>query len=277
MKFPTLGSLLAILVALLWPPTLLAYMTSEFLGGFPGLCEDDQCYDDGAPISRPPPDLTRHILQHQLTSPTCPTDLIWISLEYPGNTGNPALDANIAKAMERTFNGHKNTADSLSCNDFEGCLGHCLPVGFETKQYVHQSAPDYLSIFRVDRFLGNFRQNRHIRGTVAYRFENYSLISGEKLRLKDIFVNPNAAVPKFWAKVSELISKDPNCSLRNMRLNGRAISSRHLEPSDLILTRGGATVALTAQASGPCRSQALDLNVNEMVEIGAYPALWEGR
>ncbi|MDR2386168.1 MAG: hypothetical protein LBE80_01110 [Deltaproteobacteria bacterium] len=250
-------------------------MTSQFLGGFPGLCEDDQCYDNGRPLSQPPPDLTRHILQHQLTSPTCPTDLIWISLEYPGNTGSPALDANLAKAMEGTFNDHKNRADSLSCNDFEGCLGHCLPVGFEIKQYVHQSSPEYLSIFRVERFLGNFRQNRHIRGTVNYVFENYSLISGEKLRLKDIFVKPNRAVPKFWAKVSQLIAKDSGCSLRNLRLKGRSISTGHLEPGDLILTRGGATIALTAQASSPCRSQALDLSVAEMLEIGAYPALWD--
>jgi hypothetical protein len=253
---------------------LAAYMKSDYLGGFPGLCEDDQCYDNGVPNSDPPPEITRNILQHQLTSPTCATDLVWISLEYPGNTGSPALDARMAKAMDSLFKNYQNRAEALLCNDFEGCLGHCLPVGYEIKQYVHQSGPDYLSVFRVDRFLGNFRQNRHVRGTIAYKFENYSLKTGAPLRLKDIFANPNTAVPKFWAKVGELVSKEPGCALKSLRVNGRSISSRHLEPGDLILTRGGATVALTARANDPCRSQALDLTVPDLIEIGAFPALW---
>jgi hypothetical protein len=220
---------------------LLAFMSSKHLGGFPGQCEDDQCYDDGTPLADPPPEISRHILQHQLTSPTCSTDLIWISLEYPGNTGSAALDARLAKAMEKVFKNYRNRADNLTCNDFEGCMGHCLPVGFEIKQYVHQSGPGYLSIFRVERFIGNFRQNKHIRGTVTYSFENYTLQTGALLRLKDIFVNPITAVPLFWEKVGQQISKEGGCSLKNLKVNGRGISSRHLEPRDLILTRGGAT------------------------------------
>ncbi|MDR1677659.1 MAG: hypothetical protein LBS44_04620 [Deltaproteobacteria bacterium] len=249
-------------------------MTSQYLGGFPGLCEDDQCYDDGLPLNEPPPELSRHILQHQLTSPSCPTDLIWITLEYPGKTGNASLDARMAQNMEKVFKSYQKQAANLACNDFDGCLGHCLPVGFEIKQYVHQSSPDYLSIFRVERFMGNFRRNRHIRGETVYKFENYTLLTGVQLRLKDIFVNPNKAVPLFWKKVGELVSKENSCTLKNLKINGRSISGQHLEPNDLILTRGGATVALTGKASGPCRSQAVDLAIKEMIEIGAYPAIW---
>ncbi|MDR2367657.1 MAG: hypothetical protein LBF58_06045 [Deltaproteobacteria bacterium] len=275
---PLLALAIGLALALTGPfsaAPLPAYMASEYLGGFPGLCEDDHCFDDGTPTSDPPQEITRHILQHQHTSPTCPTDLIWISLEYPGNTGSPTLDARLAKSMDNLFKNYRNKAEELSCNDFEGCQGYCLPVGFEIKQYVHKPSPDYLSIFRVERFLGNFRQNRHIRGTVNYRFENYTLQTGAPLRLKDIFINPNAAVPRFWAKVAELVSGNKSCALKNLRVNGRAISGRHLEPNDLILTKGGATIALTARAPAPCRSQALDISVPDMLEIGAYPALWE--
>ncbi|MDR1111244.1 MAG: hypothetical protein LBP92_11265 [Deltaproteobacteria bacterium] len=249
-------------------------MSSQFLGGWPGLCEDDQCYDDGTPASDPPPEIRRHILQHQLTSPTCPTDLIYVFLEYPGNTGSAALDARLAKSMEQALRDYKSKANGLTCNDFEGCLGHCLPVGFEIKQYIQRPGPGYLSIFRVERFIGNFRQNRHIRGTVSYKFENYSLETGAPLRLADIFAGPAKAVPLFWAKVDELVSRGGDCSVKHLRVSGRRVSGQRLEPGDLILTRGGATVALSGQGSGPCRSQAVDLSVEDMLSVGAFPALW---
>jgi hypothetical protein len=249
-------------------------MTSKYLGGFPGMCEGNQCYDDGAPISDPPSHVARNILQHQLTSPGCPTDYVWISLEYPSQTGSDALDSRLAKSMDNTFKGYKKKAENLACNDFEGCQGLCLPVGYEIKQYVHQSGSGYLSVFRVERFTGNFRQNRQIRGTVAYKFENYALQTGTLLRLKDIFINPNAAVPLFWAKIEELIAPNKACALKSLKVNGRNISAKRLEPNDMILTREGATVALTGQAPGPCPSQAVDLSAKEMIEIGAYPALW---
>jgi hypothetical protein len=270
----TPAALTLFLFLALFSQPLAAYMSSTYLGGFPGLCEDDQCYDNGVPINDPPPHLTRHILQHHLTSPTCATDLIWITLEYPGNTGSPDLDANLAKSMDTLFKNYKNRSDTLLCNDFAGCLGHCLPVGFEIKHYAHQSGPNYLSIFRVDRFFGNFRQDKHMRGTISYKFENYSLISGAPLRLKDIFINPNQAVPLFWAKVDELISTDKNCALKNLQISARGISRQRLDPTDLILTKGGATIVLTAKASAPCVSRALDISISDMVLIGAYPALW---
>jgi hypothetical protein len=264
-------------LVLFFPPSAQAFMKSAFLGGFPGLCEESYCFDDGQPLSDPPPEIKRNILQHQLTSPTCPTDLVYIALEYPSNTGSSALDARIAKTMDRTFAQNTKQAVNLSCNDFEGCLGHCLPVGFEIKHYIQRPGPGYLSLFRVDRFIGTFRPNRHMRGTVDYKFENYSLVSGQPLKLKDIFVNPNKSVPLFWQRVEKLIKTEGSapCSIRRYKVSGRSISNQRLEPGDFILTRGGATVAITNSSSpGACLSQAIDLSIQDMIDIGAYPALW---
>jgi hypothetical protein len=251
-------------------------MTSRYLGGFPGLCEDQRCFDDGQPFSDPPPEVSRNILQHQLTSPTCPTDLVYIYLEYPSNTGSAVLDALIARNMDRIFADYKKRSVAMSCNDFEGCRGHCLPAGFEIKHYLQRSGPGYLSVFRVDRFIGNFRPTGHLKGTVDYKFENYSLISGAPLTLKDVFNNPKEAIPLFWQKVEASIQtegKNP-CLLKNYRIAGRSISARRLEPGDFLLTRGGATVALVNDRPGPCPSQAIDLSIEDMLEIGAFQALW---
>lgn len=251
-----------------------AYMRSAFLGGWPGLCEDGQCYDDGTPISDPPPESKRRLLQHQLASPSCPTDLVYVTVQYPENTGSPALDKRLSVAMEGKFRLFLKRAMELSCNDFDGCSGHCLPVGMEIRQYVHQSSPNHMSIFEVERFIGNFRRNRHYRGTMSFSFANYSLETGRPLILKDIFLKPVTAVPKFWAKVDDALKSSDNCPFKDLLVSGRRISGKHLEATDFILTKGGATLALTTPKAGSCRSQAIDLDVESMLEIGADPALW---
>ncbi|MDR1655966.1 MAG: hypothetical protein LBT47_00205 [Deltaproteobacteria bacterium] len=270
----TLFLFLTLFFSLFFSESSFAYLRSDYLGGWPGLCEDGQCYDDGTPFSEPPVDSRRRILEHQLASPSCPTDLVFIYIDYPENTGSPALDRRLASAMDKRFAAAKRQALELTCNDFDGCLGQCLPVSIELRQYVHQSSPSYLSIFQVERFIGNFRRNRHIRGTVSYTFINYSLITGAPLTLKDIFLNPNRGVPQFWAKVNELLAASDNCSIDQMRVSGRRISKVHLTTNDLILNRGGATIALTAPKAGTCRSQALDIDLETMIELGARPALW---
>jgi hypothetical protein len=249
-------------------------MRSEHLGGFPGLCEDGQCYDDGTPSSDPPPESKRRLLQHQLSSPSCPTDLVYISIQFPEGTGSPALDRKLAAAMERRFAAYKRKAMELSCNDFDGCSGHCLPVGMEIRAYVHQSSPSHLSIFEVERFIGNFRRNRHYRGTTSWTFANYSLPSGQALALKDLFPQPFSAVPKLWDKVDEVLSASGNCPASRMLVSGRRVSRQRLDPTDLLLSRGGATLALATPKAGGCRPQAVDLDVETMLEIGAAPALW---
>ncbi|MDR1049736.1 MAG: hypothetical protein LBP95_01390 [Deltaproteobacteria bacterium] len=270
------SALLLIILAALSQEPAGAYMTSKFLGGFPGLCEDSRCFDDGQPLADPPPDVGRVILQHQLTSPTCPTDLIYIFLEYPSNTGSEALDKAVARTMDDVFDRDQKQALNLACNDFEGCRGNCLPIGFEIKHYIQRPGPGYISFFRVDRFIGNFRPDRHAKGTVEYKFENYSLKTGQKLRPKDVFENPGKAAPLFWKKVAELVSNQGQngCSLKNYRVSQRAISNGRLETGDFILTRGGATVALIGTAPGTCVSKALDLSIQDMLDIGAFRAIW---
>ncbi|MDR1487920.1 MAG: hypothetical protein LBT62_08045 [Deltaproteobacteria bacterium] len=254
--------------------SLSAFVTSRYLGGWPGICEDGQCYDDGVPLSDGPADVKRHILQHQLTSPTCPTDLIYISIEYPSNTGSEALDQRLLKAAEKNFNQAKKRALQLTCNDFYGCLGVCLPIGIEHKYYFQTPSAGYLSLFEVERFIGNFRQNSHLRGTVDYSFTNYNLTTGAPLTLKDIFKSPNKSVPAFWKKIEQVLSENNNCRLDKLYVGGRRISSVSLNPKDLILTRGGATIAVWSPKSGTCRSEAIDLTIQEMIEIGANPAVW---
>jgi hypothetical protein len=251
-----------------------AYMRSEVLGGWPGICEDGQCYDDGTPLSDPPPESRRRLLQHQLSSPSCPTDLVYISLQYPEGTGSPALDKRLAVDMERRFAAYKRKALELTCNDFDGCLGYCLPVGMEIRHYVHQSSPGHLSIFEVERFIGNFRRNRHYRGTTSWSFANYSLATGKPLELKEIFPDPGQSVPKLWAKVDEALAASGNCPSSQMTVSGKRVSAKRLSPADLLLTRRGATVAVTAAKAGACQSQAVDLDVESMLEIGAAPSLW---
>jgi hypothetical protein len=270
----------------LWPVSLWAFIgsasalapftfvTSQYLGGWPGLCEDGQCYDDGLPSSDAPNEVKRHILQHQLTSPTCPTDLVYISIEYPSNTGSEALDQRLLKNAEKKFDEAKKKALQLTCNDFYGCLGACLPVGMEIKYYLHRPSAGYLTVFQIERFIGNFRQNRHLRGTVAYSFANYNLTTGVPLTLKDIFINPGKAVPRFWKKVEEVLAKNENCQLRQFTVNDRRVGTSSLDPTDLIFTRGGATIALFSPKAGPCRSEAIDLSIEEMLDLGANPAIW---
>ncbi|MDR2442081.1 MAG: hypothetical protein LBE31_00995 [Deltaproteobacteria bacterium] len=274
----TLGRLffLAFLIslALIDASSASAYLRSEYLGGWPGLCEGQHCYDDGTPLSEPPPDSQRRILEHQLVSPTCVTDLVYITIDYPENTGSFALDQRLEAAMKKKFAAFKAKSMELTCNDFDGCQGRCLPVGFEIKNYVHQSSEKYLSIFQVERFIGNIRRNRQIRATVTYSFANYDLTTGAPLTLKDIFPNANQSVPKFWSKVDELLKAADNCPAKRLLISGRKITGVHLTPTDLILTRGGATIALTTPKAGTCRPQALDIDVKTMIELGARPALW---
>jgi hypothetical protein len=176
--------------------------------------------------------------------------------------------------MAKRFAALKRKAVELSCNDFDGCLGHCLPVGMEIRSHVHQSSPDHLSIFEVERFIGNFRRDRHHRGTLAWSFANYDLATGKPLALSDIFPKPLQAAPKFWAAVEAALAASGNCPAKEMLLFGRRVSGRDLRATDLILTRGGATIALTPPKSGTCRPQAVDLDVETMIAVGASPALW---
>jgi hypothetical protein len=129
-------------------------------------------------------------------------------------------------------------------------------------------------LFEVERFIGNFRRNRHYRGQVAWSFANYSLKTGRLLALKDLFPKAALSVPKLWAKVDEMLAASGNCPSSKLLLSGRRISGQSLGAKDLILTKGGATIALTTPQPGACKSQALDLSVETMLEIGADPVLW---
>jgi hypothetical protein len=244
------------------------------LGGWPGVCEDDQCHDDGTPrADLAPPEAARRILQHQLRSPTCSTDLVHVTVEYPQNTGHPKLDDKLAKKAAALFASAKRQAMVLTCNDFYGCEGHCLPVGFETRYWLHQSSPNFLSVFEVERFFGNFRRNRHVRGTVAYRFYNYSLQTGDLLTVKDLFA-AKSAVPRFWEKVDQALTAAGNCPSDRLTVGGRRPSRQALNPNDLLLTRFGATLALWSRGGDGCLSQAVDLSVEELLDAGFSPALW---
>jgi hypothetical protein len=251
-----------------------AWISSEWLGGWPGVCEDSSCVDDGTPLAASPPDIRRNIIEHQLKSPICPTDLVFISIEYPENTGNPDLDVRLADAASERFAEARKLALKLSCNDLlDGCGGLCLPVGVESRYYLHQSAPWTLSIFRVDRFIGNFRRGRHERGTVDYTFENYSLLTGKPLTIKEMFPDPPASARLFWARADEVLSSRGACPSARYRVNGRA-AGRDLRPGDFLLNGRGATLALYTGTDKKCLPQALDLPKEELTAMGASPELW---
>ncbi|MDR2140461.1 MAG: hypothetical protein LBR11_01475 [Deltaproteobacteria bacterium] len=250
----------------------LGHLQSAFLGGWPGVCENDICYDDGQPLSDPPASIHEQVLEHQLVSSTCPTDLIYLVIKHPSNTGSPPLDQRLAKEMAVRFEQASKWAQSLICNDFFGCQGECLPVGLEIKHHIHQSGPGYLSAFRVERVNGNSRQGSRLRGQATYSFHNYRLADGGDLSLPEIFPDPEKSLPLFWAKVAKSLAAVGNCPLTSFSINKRRVRLNALEPNDLLLSRGGATIALTTKS--PCRPQAVDLAWSEMVAIGANPALW---
>jgi hypothetical protein len=256
------------------PSCASAWISSEWLGGWPGICEDSACADDGTPLSEPPPDIRRNIIEHQLTSQVCPTDLVFITIEYPENTGSLALDVRLADAAAGRFSEARKLALKLSCNDLiDGCGGLCLPAGVESRYYLHQSAPWTLSSFRVDRFIGNFRSGRHERGTVSYAFENFSLATGKELAADEIFPDPRAAAKLFWARADEVLKSRGACPSRSYRVSGRP-AGRDLKASDVLLSRRGATLALYTGADKKCVPQALDLPLEEMIALGASPGLW---
>jgi hypothetical protein len=257
-----------------WTSQSSAYLLSNYIGGFPGICEDGECYDDGSPLDQSPVNISRNILEHQLRSPTCSTDLIFINFEFPQNTGNPNLDLVLAKDINLRFQKAKSQALNLLCNDFEGCETQCLPVGLESKYYIQQSSQNYLSIFQVDRFIGNFRRNQHLKGTVNYSFKNYDLSQGQLLKINDIFPNSKNSIPLFWAKIDQKLGETKNCLSQNLLVDKRRVSKNRLEASDILLAKDGATIALWTQKAGTCRSQIIDIPSSEMIEIGASPNLW---
>jgi hypothetical protein len=230
--------------------------------------------DDGTPLSEPPPDIRRNIIEHQLKSPVCPTDLVFITIEYPENTGSLGLDVRLAEAAAERFTEARKLALKLSCNDFiDGCGGLCLPAGVESRYHLHQSAPWTLSSFRVDRFIGNFRRGRHERGTVSYAFENYSLVTGKELAPTEIFPDPKAAARLFWARADEVLKSRGACPSRSYRVSGRP-AGRDLKGGDILLSRRGATLALYTGTDKKCVPQAMDLSKEEMTALGASPQLW---
>jgi hypothetical protein len=263
---------LGIGLALLLSGQALGYVESAFLGGWPGVCENDACYDDGQPLSDPPATVHELVLEHQLVSPTCPTDLIYLVIKHPTNTGSPPLDQRLANEMADRFERAKKWAQSLICADFFGCDGECLPVGLEIRHHAHQSGPGYLSLFRVERLSGNRRQNSYLKGSTRHYFFNYRLADGRDLTLEDIFSQPKKSIPIFWAKVEKSLKNLGNCPLSSFSVDNRRVKPNVLSPNDLLLSRNGATVALSAKA--PCRPQAVDLAASEMIAIGANPALW---
>ncbi|MDR1578388.1 MAG: hypothetical protein LBT86_09240 [Deltaproteobacteria bacterium] len=245
---------------------------SAFLGGWPGVCENDTCYDDGQPLSDPPLSIHERVLEHQLVSPTCPTDLIYIVIKYPANSGGVLLDTRVSNEMTARFEQAKKWALSLVCNDFFGCEEECLPVGLEIRHYVHQSAPGFLSLFRVERINGNQRQKARLKGTVRASFHNYRLSDGSDLSLADIFVDPKKSIPLFWDKVKKSLATKGDCPIAKYTVNKRSVKTDVLKPDDLLLSQGGATVVL--DTTYPCRPRAVDLAFPEMIDIGAKPELW---
>jgi hypothetical protein len=261
-------------LSLNFPREAVAYLESAYLGGFPGLCEDGLCYDDGHPRPQGLPGATRNILEHQVRSEDCPTDLFFITLEYPANTGNPDLDEKLAGLARQKFEKAKIRAKELACNDFFGCAGLCLPVGAEQMYFLYQSSPNNLSVFLVDRFFGNFRGNRHVRGQVDYTFLNFEISSGLEIGIRDIFPDSRRSVPLFWDLVDKILAKSNNCPSKNFLVSGRQAQRGELRPRDLLLSSQGATLALFSRRPGTCRSQALDIPSEDMIGIGANPILW---
>ncbi|MDR1870475.1 MAG: hypothetical protein LBS60_00875 [Deltaproteobacteria bacterium] len=247
-------------------------MSSAFIGGWPGVCENNACHDDGQPLSDPPASTRERVLEHQLVSPTCPTDLIYLVFKHPTNTGGPPLDQRLAKEMAARFAEAQKWAQTQICADFFGCDGECLPVGLEIKHYAHQSGPGYLSIFRVERLNGNKRQGYRLKGSTRYSFHNYRLADGGDLTLEEIFPEPAKSLPLFWAKVEKSLLARQKCPLTSYSINDHRVKTTVLAPNDLILSRLGATIALTGRS--PCQSQAVDIATPEMLAIGANPALW---
>ncbi|MDR3154926.1 MAG: hypothetical protein LBW85_11850 [Deltaproteobacteria bacterium] len=258
------------------PPPALAWISSEWLGGWPGICEDSSCFDDGTPLSEPPPEIRRNIIEHQLKSPVCPSDLVFITIEYPEHTGSLALDLAFAEEAAKKFGAARALALKLSCNDLiDGCGGLCLPAGVESRYFLHKSASWTLSVFRVDRFIGNFRRGRHERGTVEYSFGNYSLVSGKELKATEIFPDPASSARSLWARADMELASRGACPSSRYLASGRRPAGRDLRPRDLLLSRRGATLALYTGSDKKCLPQALDLPKSELVALGASPALWD--
>ncbi|MDR2460853.1 MAG: hypothetical protein LBE38_08750 [Deltaproteobacteria bacterium] len=251
------------------------YLKSEYIGGWPGICENGTCFDDGTPQSAQIPDIRRNILQHNLESPTCATDLIYINIEYPENTGSPDLDAMLATTMAKKFREARDMAQKISCNDFfEGCAGKCLPVGIETKHFLQKSAPFTLSLFRVDRFIGNYRKNVHVRGTVSYNFANYDLRTGKALTIDQIFPKPQESSLLFWEYIDGILAADGNCPAKELMLEPKRPAGGALTAGDLLLSSEGATIALWSNNTAKCQSRAIDIPAAKMVAFGALEDLW---
>jgi hypothetical protein len=178
--------------------------------------------------------------------------------------------------MSKKFKDARDKALSMSCNDFiEGCAGGCHPVGMESRYYLHKSAPWILSIFQVEKFIGNFRKNSHQRGTVSYEFLNFNLKTGKLLSARDIFPDPKRSEPLFWAYVNDKLKEKGNpCSARDLVLSSKRTGGTDFGNKDILLSKKGATLALFTRNPSKCQSEVTDIPLEDMIAMGAEPDLW---
>jgi hypothetical protein len=249
---------------------------SQYLGAFPGTCQAGSCPQGEEPASLPPPSLSIARLSHELSSPACLTDRIYIHQEYPTETGSLALDALFESDAKKAFEDAKAKALRMSCNDFlGGCEGYCLPIAFETRLYFQQSSPSYLSVFRVDRFTGNIRKGKSMGSTVDYSFRNYDLATGRELAAAELFPDPKASLPQFWFHVSSVLERrEGSCPLGRLRLNGRAPRGA-LRDRDYLLSSQGLTILLQGDGRPKgCQPQAVDVPKDALLGMGADPKVF---
>jgi hypothetical protein len=248
---------------------------SEFLGVLPEPCQPEYCPPDN-PFSDPPSRLRLVRLSHELSSPACVTDRIFIHYEYPEGTGSPALDSYLKNQVTRKFDSAKAKALKMSCNDFfDGCGGFCLPVSFELSFFFQRSSERLLSILQVERFTGNTRRGRHLNSTVSYHFTNYDLSTGSELKLTDVYADPKKSLPLLWGKAEEILkTMGDACPLDKYLIGGKKAGGK-LGKNDFLLSRRGMSILLTnAKAGAGCVSLVLDIPVEVLLETGINPELF---
>jgi hypothetical protein len=251
---------------------------SEFWGEFPEPCKQESC-DGGEPESEPPAGLTLGRLTHELSSPACLTDRIFIHHEYPQDTGSEYLDALWGSQALKGFEAAKAKALGMSCNDFlSGCEGQCLPIGFEIRLYFQSSAPGFLSILEAERFTGNTRRGRTLNSTVRFRFSNYELATGRDLSPGELFPGKGFSPKPLWGAAEAILERrEGACPLARLAVQGRP-AGRDLKRGDFLLSPKGLTILLTpARANGKgCQATALDIPKETVLGLGADPRIFGG-
>ncbi len=241
--------------------------------------------ESGLPVPADLPGLTTQTLDHQEVSGTCPANTLTLTVQYPQGLGLPGLDQTLAGQAADRMTAQLDDLKGAMC-DGEICGGAACGEWFWQREFsVYAPSAGYRTVlFSDSSYLGG------AHGGLDYEARTYGP-DGRLLTLTDVFPDPAASAPRYWAYVYAQW-----CAVHHTQfpLHDEAGGSGGCRPGDpgqpekapaakelddlgrLVFTPEGATLVLGPYESGSYASgtMVLDLPKAELIKMGASPQIW---